>query len=300
MTREPDRRASFATNRPVAVGALLVWLALALLPHPGAQAQEGQARDPQTDGSPDSSPWVAGPKSRARLIAGGREPDGALLAGVEIALFGKALTYWRNPGDAGVAPSFEAGASRNLAGLEVIYPAPERHDEGGAEAFGWRRGVVFPLRLRPARPDQPILLDLDLRYAACEDICVPAQARLRLHVAPGAGAGQRARIEAWRARAPAPGPPGGLTLAPVPLDGRKGLAAWRVAPGEMRDARADLFAEGPEGYWFETRRAGAGFDLVMTERPAGASGGFSLRLTYADGDKAQEWEIRLDAPPSAP
>jgi DsbC/DsbD-like thiol-disulfide interchange protein len=276
--------------RPWLAAAAALISALALT-HPPAQAQAPEA---------GASPWVAGPKSRARLLAGGQEPDGALLAGVEIALSGKALTYWRNPGDAGVAPALNAQASRNLATLETIFPVPERHDEGGAEAFGWRTGVIFPLRLTAADPRKPILLDLELDYAACEDICVPGQARLKLEIVPGAASPQRASIEAWRARAPRPAPPGALALAPAPLAGRKGLAAWRVTPADPMTPDADLFAEAPEGYWVETRRAGEGFDLLLTQRPREAAGPLEVRLTFANGDKPFEARVRLDAPSSAP
>jgi DsbC/DsbD-like thiol-disulfide interchange protein len=289
MTKGTQTQAARQARPWLAAAAALIG-ALALAPTPAAaQAQETGA-----------SPWVAGPKSRARLLAGGPEPDGALLAGVEIALSGKALTYWRNPGDAGIAPTLNAQASRNLAALEMIFPVPERHDEGGAEAFGWRSGVIFPLRLKPVEANKPILLDLELDYAACEDICVPGQARLRLELAPGAASPQRPRIEAFRARAPRPAPPEAFALAPAPLAGRKGLAAWRVTPADPLAADADLFAEAPEGYWVETRRAGAGFDLVLTQRPPEAAGPVEVRLTFANGDRPLEGRVRLDVPSSAP
>lgn len=253
---------------------------------------------------PDASVWVEGPKSRARLLAGGPEPDGAILAGVEIALSGKALTYWRNPGDAGVAPVFDAAGSRNLAALEPIFPAPERHDEGGAEAFGWRGGVIFPLRLRPARAGEPILLDLDFRYAACEDICVPAKARLRLELGrahgPAQASAHRMRIEEWRARAPRPGPADALEVAPMPLAGAKGFAAWRLTLKTPLGPQADLFAEAPEGFWLETRRRGEGFDVTLAERPAGAAPALEARHTLTEGGRALEWLIRLDGSPSKP
>src|SRR5271157_4601412 len=46
------------------------------------------------------------PKSETRLIDGGFI-EGARYAGLEIRLAGAAVTYWRNPGDAGAAPQFD-------------------------------------------------------------------------------------------------------------------------------------------------------------------------------------------------
>ena len=260
-------------------------------------AADALAQDASQDSSQDASNWAPAPKSRARLIASGGLEGGAYGAGVEIALSGRALTYWRNPGDAGVAPRFDFSGSRNLGSVEVIYPAPERHDEGGAEAFGWRKSVIFPVSVRPADPGAPVVLDLKLEYAACEEICVPSDAHLRFKLAPKASRGAQAgRIALWSARAPKQAPAKSFTItrnaAPLP--------AWIVTPVEPAGPDADLFAEGPEGWYFETRRIEGHFTLAAVNRPALADAQVEVRLTYRTASGATELQTRLDAAAAAP
>lgn len=246
----------------------------------------------------EATDWAPAPKSSARLIAAGGLDGGAYRIGVEIALKGKALTYWRNPGDAGVPPRFDFGASRNLSYVEVNYPAPERHDEGGAEAFGWREGVIFPVIVRPVDPARPIILDLKLEYAACEEICVPSDAHLQFELQPRTPQGaQAARIALWTARVPERAAAGAfkITRASPAI-----LSTWRVSPAEAPGPASDLFAEGPDGWFFETRRAGDHFTLTAIDRPAAANAQINVRLTYRTPAGAIELQTRLDAAPGAP
>jgi DsbC/DsbD-like thiol-disulfide interchange protein len=263
-----------------------------------AGAAHAQSAAKKIDPLQEATDWAPAPKSSARVVAAGGLDGGAYRIGVEITLKGEALTYWRNPGDAGVPPRFDFGASRNLSSVEVDYPAPERHDEGGAEAFGWRKNVIFPATLRPVDPARPIILDLQLEYAACEEICVPSDAHLQFELQPRTPQGaQAARIALWAARVPKPAPASAFTIART-----KGAAipTWRVTPAELAGPQSDLFAEGPDGWFFETRRVGDHFTLAAVDRPASASAPVSVRLTYRTISGATELQTRLDAAAPAP
>src|SRR5664279_914907 len=126
----------FRRKFPLRAGALIAFVALAAT----TAAQERPA-----------------PKSETRLIDGGFI-DGARYAGLEIRLPGTAVTYWRNPGDAGAAPQFDFARSENVATAEPLYPAPERIDEEGVQVFGYRHDVIFPIRVTPRAKDKPAIL----------------------------------------------------------------------------------------------------------------------------------------------
>lgn len=260
-----------------------------------ADAQSGPIR---IDPLQEASDWAPAPKSGARLVASGGLEGGVYRVGVEIALKGQALTYWLNPGDAGVPPRFDFAASRNLASVEVNFPAPERHDEGGAEAFGWREGVIFPVIVRPVDPARPLILDLKLEYAACEEICVPSDAHLQFELQPKtARGGQAQRIALWAARVPERAAPDAFKIART----RPATPpTWRVTPLKPAGPESDLFAEGPDGWFFETRRVEGHFTLTAIDRPASANAQFNVRLTYRTPAGAMELQTRLDASPGAP
>lgn len=257
----------------------------------GAPAHAQQANGRESG----ASAWSPSPKSRARIVSSGPLENGVYRAGVEIALDGDALTYWRNPGDAGVPPEFDFTGSTNLAKTNVAYPAPERHEEDGSEVFGWRRSVIFPLQIAPNDPTKPVTVKLALRYAACEKICIPSDGRMELTFAPKAAASPQAeRIAQWAARVPRPAAQAGAAFV---LESIAGAAKpqWRVrvSPSE---AGSDLFAEGEDGWFFDTRAiAGGGFKLALAERPAGSANMTSVRLTLRRASGAVEFETKLDA-----
>ena len=91
--------------------------------------------------------------SSARLVAGGRDSGGVYLAGVEIDLEPKTVTYWRQPGDAGSPPVFDFSESQNVASVETLYPAPKHMNEAGSIVAGYDTAVTFPLRVNSARSE---------------------------------------------------------------------------------------------------------------------------------------------------
>jgi DsbC/DsbD-like thiol-disulfide interchange protein len=246
-----------------------------------------------------ASAWSPAPKSRARLVSAGPLDSGAYRAGVEISLEGNALTYWRNPGDAGVPPEFDFSASTNLARASVAYPAPERHDEEGSEVFGWRQQVIFPLTVEPKDATKPVTLALSLRYAACEKICIPSDGQMQLTFTPAmAPTPHVARIAQWSALVPRPAEAAGVTFALEPIAGAA-KPSWRIRVSP-EEAGSDLFAEGEDGWFVDTRALAADFKLVLAERPSAAPNLTNVRMTLRRSTGAVEFATKLDAGVSAP
>src|SRR6202453_1485519 len=145
-----------------------------------------------------STDWALAAKSQARLIAGGGD-----LAGFEIALSPGAITYWRDPGDAGLPPTLDFSGSDNVASVEPQFPAPKRIKEAdGGEAFGYDGSVVFPLAVKPRDPTKPATLKLNADFAVCEKVCLPAKAHFELTLPSAPGSPHAGAIDA--ALAPVP------------------------------------------------------------------------------------------------
>src|SRR3990170_3613834 len=96
-----------------------------------------------------ASPWIASTSSKVRLVSGTVDLDGkpTLLAGVQLRMNPGWKTYWKNPGDSGVPPSFDWAGSKNLKHAELLYPAPHRFADANGMAIGYDDEVVFPVRL---------------------------------------------------------------------------------------------------------------------------------------------------------
>jgi len=160
--------------------------------------------------SPSASPWIESSNSKARLVSGTVELDGkpTLVAGVQLRMSQDWKTYWRNPGDSGVPPSFNWKGSTNLKRAEVLYPAPHRFADGGGTAIGYDDEVLFPVRITPEREGEPITLKLAFDYGLCKDLCIPNSVTLGLALGSDVGKGDGALIETYLARVPKPAGPG--------------------------------------------------------------------------------------------
>jgi DsbC/DsbD-like thiol-disulfide interchange protein len=159
-----------------------------------------------------SSPWISSTNSKVRLVSGTVDVAGApvLLAGIQLRMTPGWKTYWRNPGDSGVPPTFDWSGSKNLKHAEVLYPAPHRFADAGGMAIGYDDEVVFPVKLTPERDGEPIELKLALAYGLCKDLCIPNDASLSLTLAQNAGKGDALLLETFLARVPKPAHDGEL------------------------------------------------------------------------------------------
>ena len=246
--------------------------------------------------APAQAEWVSSARSQARLIDGGTI-DGARTTGVQIRLSGAAVTYWRDPGEAGAPPVFDFSGSENLSLAQPLYPQPARIDEGGAQAFGYRHEVVFPIKVTPREKDRPVALDLTLDYAVCDAICLPVHAHLRLDLPPAPLADESAARLIAEA----------LTKIPRPLDAAQAEAVAHIAPtaeaqGQpqwllkiLQDKAEDVFIESPPGFYVESRRAGESNAFVLTlldHPPKKPLPDAPLRVTVA-GPSPVEFELVL-------
>jgi len=116
---------------------------------------------------------------RAELRPGWITERGTRMAALHLHLADGWKTYWRIPGEAGIAPRFDWSGSQNLAGVQIHWPRPVVFDQGGFRSIGYLGELVLPVELTPQRAGRPIALAVDLNIGICDDICVPVDLSLR-------------------------------------------------------------------------------------------------------------------------
>lgn len=81
-------------------------------------------------------------------------------------------TYWRSPGEGGVAPSISWENSVNLQSVEWHWPYPQQFNLLGIHTLGYKSATVIPMTLHIEDFKQPVKLDADLTLSSCTTICV--------------------------------------------------------------------------------------------------------------------------------
>lgn len=200
-----------------------------------------------------------------RLIAAPGLTNGRYRAAIDIAMEAGAHTYWKQPGDAGVPPVFSFNGSENVADAHVVFPTPSRISEEGIEAFGYMDEAVFPVLVTPKDAAKPAVLKANVTYAVCRKICIPGHGTATLNLPPKAETADTAKVDRALANVPIPISPvlrQDLSIEPVAgTDKPTWTLTW-----SGKTPVADIFAEAPEGFYFETKKTGPGrFTLTAAQ-----------------------------------
>lgn len=134
----------------------------------------------------------------ARFLPGWTDAEGRRVAALELVLEPGWKTYWRSPGDAGLAPEFDWKGS-NIGKVDFSWPAPQVVVSDGVRTLGFHDRLVLPFTVTPERPGQPVGISAQITLGLCENICIPAQLDL---VAMPAGTAPDPVIQAALALAP--------------------------------------------------------------------------------------------------
>jgi DsbC/DsbD-like thiol-disulfide interchange protein len=250
----------------------------------------------------DASPWQKDGHSAVRLLAGSRS-GAVLLGGVAFQLQPGWKTYWRTPGDSGVPPRFDFSKSDNVEAVTVLWPAPQKFDDGaGGISLGYHDQLVLPLRIVAKNVDKPVKLRAEINYAVCEKICIPVEANAELTFNSVASTEDSALFAALDA-VPKPanvGDPNPLTIRDVKREGKSDVLIDVVTPD---DRVVNLFVEGPTPDWglpvpklVEHSPPGVRrFAFKLDGVPPGVNpDGAALKLTLTGGDRSYEFNINLN------
>src|SRR6201994_3460271 len=250
----------------------------------------------------DASPWQKGTHSALRLLAGSRSGP-VLLGGIAVQLDRGWKTYWRTAGDSGVPPRFDFSRSENVEAVTVLWPAPQKFDDGaGGTSLGYHDQIVLPLRIVARNVDKPVTLRADINYAVCEKLCIPVEANAELAFNSVASTEDSALFAALDT-VPKPanvGDPNPLTIRDVKREGKSEVLVDVVTPD---DRAVNLFVEGPTPDWglpvpklVEHSPPGVKrFSFQLDGVPPGVNpDGAALKLTLVGGDRSYEFNVNLN------
>ena len=227
---------------------------------------------------------------KAELVAQGQVAPGAT---VYVALRQKLdkgwHTYWRNPGDAGGATTIKWALPAGWTAGDIVWPTPKRLRTGPLTTFVYEDAVLLPVPVTApadARPGQTVRLAADAGFLVCQEVCIPAEAKLSLDLMVAAGAPQA--DPQWgdaiaRTLAAAPKPAGldaamtlvggavKISVAGAPLKGGNFPDAYFLPfdPVALDLSKPQTIERGPEGL---TLAAGPGYAFQQGKSPPGLQG----------------------------
>ncbi|MDA7746486.1 protein-disulfide reductase DsbD family protein [Psychromonas sp.] len=92
---------------------------------------------------------------------------------LNVNLEGDWKTYWRSPGEGGVAPKFKwPENSTNIKAVDWSWPTPKRYPFLGVDTVGYKGKLHIPIAITVEDPTKPSHLQGILTIASCTSICV--------------------------------------------------------------------------------------------------------------------------------
>jgi thiol:disulfide interchange protein DsbD len=115
--------------------------------------------------------------TQARLIlsADTARPGDTVLAGVDLKMEPGWHTYWKNPGEAGMATKIEWQLPPGVTAGEIQWPLPEILPPAEVTTYGYNDEVVLlvPLTLATNLPSGPLDLKAKVSWLECKEVCIP-------------------------------------------------------------------------------------------------------------------------------
>ncbi|HTL71417.1 MAG TPA: protein-disulfide reductase DsbD domain-containing protein [Candidatus Eisenbacteria bacterium] len=87
--------------------------------------------------------------------------------------------YWKNPGDSGLAPSFEWDLPRGVRLREILWPYPEKIEDASGTTYGYRDEAVLIALFEAAPKLSEAAITVKAKWIACEKTCVPEKGTAR-------------------------------------------------------------------------------------------------------------------------
>jgi thiol:disulfide interchange protein DsbD len=193
--------------------------------------------------------------TRAQLLLAEDQarPGDTVLAGLRLVMDSGWHTYWKNPGDSGMATQIQWQLPPGVTAGNVRWPPPEKLAESGLTTYIYTNEVVLlvPLKLSTDMRSGRLELKAKLSWLECEVLCVPGNANVQAGLVVGTEARPSADaplLEKWEQRLPRPGDsiaPRAWWEAPAKGDSRPLLIEWNSA---LPASEVDFFPDSSEQF----------------------------------------------------
>jgi thiol:disulfide interchange protein DsbD len=98
-------------------------------------------------------------------------------------------TYWRNPGDSGLATEIRWALPPGFSAGPIVWPVPERIPVAHLVNYGYEGEILLQTQITPpaALPPGEIALRADVNWLVCQKECIPGEATVDFALPDGDG-----------------------------------------------------------------------------------------------------------------
>jgi len=197
--------------------------------------------------------FAAHTEARLLLADSQARPGETVMAGIQLRMEPLWHTYWRNPGDSGMATTVEWQLPPGVTAGEIQWPAPEKVAASDLTTYNYENEVVLlvPLTLASNLPPGPLDLKAHVSWLECQEQCLPADQEVTasLTVAPETKPSANAAVLAdWLKKMPLDGSALGVTAhweAAISTNSRPVVLEWSA---NTAPPAADFFAYASDNY----------------------------------------------------
>lgn len=86
------------------------------------------------------------------------------------------ITYWREPGEAGIPPKITLDPASGISLTSMAYPVPKLIENGDITDIGYDHAVSIPFQLKAVDAKAGGNIDLSAFIGVCQNICIPFEA----------------------------------------------------------------------------------------------------------------------------
>lgn len=235
------------------------------------------------------TPWATNQGGKMRIIALAPEPDGTLRGALQIEPESGWITYWKEPGQAGIPPQITLSASQGMTLEKLEFPVPRLFTNEGLKDLGYDHAVTLPFTLRIDDLQKPLTLNASAFIGLCRNICIPFQAQFKLDLGEAKGLPLEENLILDKARQSLPEKPStDFAVTHYALTGGNESLNLGLRLPDGADA-PQIFVAGPNGHvLFDQKNPQTTQGVYRVDMPVG-------RLPKAYEPKGKSWDILVIA-----
>ncbi len=129
-----------------------------------------------------ATPWQElSPGVRLRLVSSDRvDATGRMLMGLDLEMPQSTRTYWKAPGEGGLALTLDWSGSKGVGKAEMLWPYPAIDKSLGVDEFVYFGNTLLPMAVHLEGPEGEAAVSVVM--GICETLCLPARASFRLPI----------------------------------------------------------------------------------------------------------------------